>query len=181
MSGIPASGQSGGTSSETREIRLIAFKVGTERFVFDIMSVRQIIPAVATTRVPRAPRFIEGIIVLRNEVIPVIDLRARLFEDASPRDHEPLILICDTSYGTIGLKVDEVLRILPVQTDQILPAPRLVRGLQGDLFFGIIPTDKHVLLVLDLESLLSAEEQEALETADLEAAREEAEAAQSSD
>ena len=155
--------------AESREVRLITFVVGPERFVFDIMTVRQIIPYAGTTKVPRAPKFIEGIIILRSEVIPIVDLRSRLFPSHSEPVEHPLVLICETSYGTIGLKVDEVLRILPVQTDQVLPAPGLIRGLSGDLFFGIIPTEKHVLLVLDLESLLSSEEQAALAAADLEA------------
>lgn len=153
---------------ENRELRLITFLVGPERFVFDIMTVRQIIPYTETTKVPSAPAFIEGIIVLRNEVIPIVDLRARLFpRHALDEVSHPLVLVCDTSYGTIGLKVDEVLRILPVQTDQILPAPRLIRGLRGELFFGIIPRGSEVLLLMDIEALLTAEERGALENADL--------------
>lgn len=167
--------------SDSRVVRLITFVVGPERFVFDIMTVRQIIPYTTTTKVPQAPEFIEGIIVLRNEVIPIVDLRARLFPRHEGTTDSPLVLICDTSYGTIGLKVDQVLRILPVETDQVLPAPRLIRGLKGDLFFGIINTEKHVLLVLDLESLLSSEEQEALAAAELQHAAPAAATPQSED
>ena len=153
---------------ETRDIRLITFAVGPERFVFDIMVVRQIIPYAGSTEVPRAPEFVEGIIVLRNEVIPVIDMRARLFPRLDPFDQQPFVLLCDTSYGTIGLKVDQVLRIMTVDTAEILPAPRLIHGLRGELFFGIIPREDRVLLLLDLEGLLSAEEREALVAVDLE-------------
>jgi purine-binding chemotaxis protein CheW len=63
------------------ELRLITFTIGPETFVLDIMAVRQIIPYTGTTTLPTAPAFIEGIIILRNEVIPVVDLRARLYPD----------------------------------------------------------------------------------------------------
>lgn len=154
--------------SDSREIRLITFAIGAERFVFDIMIVRQIIPFEGSTPVPRAPEFIEGIIVVRDEVIPVIDLRQRLFPKLPAFDAQPFILLCETSYGGIGLKVDQVERIMTVDTAEILPAPKLVRGVRGDLLFGIIRRDDHLLLLLDLEGLLSAEERQALEAAELE-------------
>jgi purine-binding chemotaxis protein CheW len=158
-----------------REIRLITFAVGTEKFVFDIMAVRQILPYGGSTTIPRLPAFIEGVIVLRNEVIPVIDLRSRLFPDIAPPEKQPLVLVCRTSAGVLGLKVDEVRRIITVPESVILPPPDLVRGLQGDLFIGIIPVDDDVFLLLDMQTLLSNEEQESLRRADLAARREEIE------
>ena len=59
----------------SKDLRLIAFRVGAETFVIDIMAVRQIIKYAGTTSVPTAPSFVEGIMILRNEVIPVIDMR----------------------------------------------------------------------------------------------------------
>src|SRR5437763_10742031 len=95
-----------------KELRLITFRVGPETFVLDIMGVRQIIPYAGSTSVPTAPAFIEGIIVLRNEVIPIVDLRARLYPDLHERVEEPLVLITHSSAGTIGPKVDAVGRIV---------------------------------------------------------------------
>lgn len=154
--------------SDSSDIRLITFAVGSERFVFDIMTVRQILPYAGSTAVPRAPEFIEGVIVVRNEVIPVVDLRQRLFPKLPPLDDQPFTLLCDTSYGAIGLKVDQVQRIITIGTAEILPAPKLVRGLRGDLLFGIIKRDELLLLLLDIEGLLSAEEREELVRARLE-------------
>lgn len=162
--------------ADAREIRLITFAVGPERFVFDIMAVLQIIPYQGSTAVPRAPEFVEGIIVLRSEVIPVIDLRSRLFPKLGAWEGEALLLVCETSYGRLGLKVDQVLRIVTVSTDEILAAPRLVHGLQGELFFGVIPRKDAVYLLLDLEALLSAEEQSQLVAADLDSAATDGEA-----
>ena len=94
------------------ELRLITFPVGPETFVLDIMALRQIIPYTGSTSVPTAPAFIEGIIVLRNEVIPIIDLRGRLYPQLQERSEQPLVLITHTSAGMIGFKVDAVRRIV---------------------------------------------------------------------
>src|SRR5687768_6303381 len=96
---------------EAASLRLITFRVGPETFVLDIMAVRQIVPYSGSTSVPTAPSFIEGIMVLRTEVIPIIDLRERLYP-RSERVEQPLVLITHSSAGTIGLKVDEVRRIV---------------------------------------------------------------------
>jgi purine-binding chemotaxis protein CheW len=152
---------------ETKELRLIAFRTGAETFVIDIMSVRQILPFTGSTSIPTAPSFVEGIMILRNQVIPVIDLRDRLQVNESLRSKKPLVLITETTAGTIGLKVDEVKRILNVRSDALLPPPPLVRGIRGELLVAIVHHEKEVYLLIDVESVLSIEEKTELQSAEL--------------
>jgi purine-binding chemotaxis protein CheW len=152
--------------SDEKELRLITFRVGPETFVLDIMAVRQIIPYSGSTSVPTAPAFIEGIIVLRNEVIPIIDLRDRLYPKLD-RAEQPLVLITHTSAGVIGLKVDEVRRIVNVTSDKLLPPPPLVRGIRGELLIAVIPMGDEIFLLIDLENVLTAGEKDELRAADL--------------
>jgi purine-binding chemotaxis protein CheW len=153
--------------AEAKELRLIAFRIGAETFVVDIMAVRQIVPYAGTTSVPTAPSFVEGIVVLRNEVIPIIDLRERFGVDSSERAEKPLVLITDIEAGVIGLKVDEVRRIVTVPADALLPAPELVRGVRGDLLIAIVPQADAVYLLLDIDSVLTVEEKSELAVAAL--------------
>jgi purine-binding chemotaxis protein CheW len=148
------------------DLRLITFRVGPETFVLDIMAVRQIIPYTGTTTVPTAPAFIEGIIVLRNEVIPIIDLRERLYP-AMDRAAEPLILVTHSSAGIIGLKVDEVRRIVNVSTDAFLTPPEIVRGIRGELLIAVVPYGEEVYLLIDVENILTLQEKDQLRDADL--------------
>jgi purine-binding chemotaxis protein CheW len=157
-------------TDETRLARLITFSLAGEKFVFDIMAVRQIIPYNGATAIPQAPDFIEGVVVLRNEAIPIVDLRKRLFPALAPYERQPLVLVCDTDAGVLGLKVDQVLRIITADPAAILPPPPLIRGLQGELFLGLIPHDEQIYLILDLETLLSGAEQRALASANLDQA-----------
>lgn len=153
--------------SDGRELRLITFRAGPETFVLDIMAVRQIIPYTGSTTVPTAPAFIEGIVVLRNEVIPIVDLRKRLYPELTNRSEQPLVLVTHTSAGVIGLKVDEVRRIVNVSSDAFLPPPPIIRGLRGELLIAVIPLGDEVLLLIDVENVLTEPEKQELRDADL--------------
>jgi purine-binding chemotaxis protein CheW len=149
-----------------KELRLITFRLGGETFVLDIMAVRQIVPYTGSTTVPTAPSFVEGIIVLRNEVIPIIDLRERLYP-RSERFENPLVLITHTNAGVIGLKVDEVRRIVTLTPDSFLPPPPLVRGIRGELLIAVVPHGEEVYLLIDVENVLTEPEKTELIQADL--------------
>src|SRR5256885_3930789 len=151
-----------------KELRLITFRVGVETFVLDIMAVRQIIPYTGSAPVPTAPKFIEGIIVLRNEVIPLIDLRERLHPELTEKAENPLVLITHSSAGVIGLKVDEVRRIVTVTPDKLLPPPAIVRGIRGELLIAVIQHGDEVFLLMDVENVLTGDEKIELRDADLE-------------
>jgi purine-binding chemotaxis protein CheW len=150
-----------------KELRLITFRIGPETFVLDIMAVRQIIPYAGSTSVPTAPPFVEGIIVLRNEVVPVVDLRQRLYPHATERAAEPLVLITHSGAGVIGLKVDEVRRIVTVNADALIPPPPLIKGIRGELLIAVLPHGDEVYLVIDVEAVLSADEKVELRAANL--------------
>lgn len=153
-----------------RDLRLIAFRVGSETFVLDIMSVRQIIPYSGSTPVPTAPKFVEGIIVLRSEVIPIVDLRDRLYPHGVQKSDQPLVLITTTSAGTIGVKVDEVRRIITVPSDALLAPPPLTRGIRGELLVAVIPQAEEIFLLIDIENVLTTEEKQELCEAELDEA-----------
>jgi purine-binding chemotaxis protein CheW len=154
--------------ADAAELRLIAFRAGEETFLVDIMAVRQIINYKGATTVPNAPRFIEGIVVLRNEVIPIVDLRERFGVSSlqSGAEH-PMVLVTDTGDGAIGLKVDEVRSIVNVASDALLPAPEIIRGIRGDLLVAIVPQGEDVYLLIDIDSVLTSEERTALHSAKL--------------
>ena len=149
----------------SRELRFIGFRIGPETFLIDIMAVRQIVAYGGSTRVPTAPDFIEGVIVFRDTAVPVIDVSARLHPQTESKATEPMVLLTQTAAGMIGLKVDDVRRIVTLNSDDLLPAPATIRGIRGDFLVAIAPHDNEVFLVLDVDSLLTNEEQRQLEAA----------------
>jgi purine-binding chemotaxis protein CheW len=150
------------TADLQREVRMITFLLGTESFLLDIMSLQQIVPYEGSTAIPRAPDFVEGVIVLRDSVIPIIDLRSRLYPQLGKADSAPLVLITQIDGQTVGLKVDEVRRIVNVSVDRLLPPPDMVAAGPRELVVAVAEIKGEVFLLLDLEVLLSRSEKDDL-------------------
>jgi len=142
----------------SRELRFIGFRIGPETFLIDIMAVRQIVAYSGSTRVPTAPDFIEGVIVVRDAAVPVIDVHARLYPQQERHSSEPMVLLTQTVAGLIGLKVEDVRRVVALDSDELLPAPATIRGIRGDFLVAIAPHANEVFLVLDVDSLLNPDE-----------------------
>ncbi|HJT15775.1 MAG TPA: chemotaxis protein CheW [Thermoanaerobaculia bacterium] len=146
------------------ELRFIGFRIGSEMFLVDIMAVRQIVPYRGSTQVPTAPKFIEGVIVVRDQVVPVVDVHARLMPQETSEAREPLVLLTHTPSGAVGLKVDDVRRIVTLRPEELLPAPASIRGIRGESLVAIAPHDNEVFLVLDVDALLTSDEQQQLQS-----------------
>lgn len=118
-------------------VQLCTFRVGGEDYALDIMRVREIIPPLPVTPVPRAPPFVEGVVRLRGEVIPVLDVRRRLGVPLIPATRKTKYLIVDVAGRRLGLVVDEVTEVLRIPRAEIRPAPALVDGGGPRFFLGV--------------------------------------------
>lgn len=115
-------------------VQLCTFRVGGEHYALDIMRVREIVRPMPITPVPRAPPWVDGVIHLRGEVIPVVEVRSRFGLPASPAGPKTRFLIVRVAGRRIALVVDEVCEVLRLQRGEIRPAPPLV-GLDAPRFF----------------------------------------------
>lgn len=115
-------------------VQLCAFRIGGVDYALDIMRVREIIPPRPITPVPRAPAFVEGVIRLRGEVIPVLDVRRRLGLPAEPYGRRTRFLVVNVARRRIGLVVDDVCEVLRVPRVELRAAPAL-GGEGGPRFF----------------------------------------------
>lgn len=147
--------------SETEEsIQIISFNIGPKRFGVDLLSIREILRDPDIEVLDKVPGFVEGIVRLRGEVIPVIDLDRRIGnpEEATQRAHK-WIMIANTEGYNAGFIVDGVTRILKISSDQIIPAPDLVHEEgQRPYVRGVCDSEIGMLVVLDLGRMLSTTE-----------------------
>lgn len=148
---------------DTKELlQLVTFRLGNEEFSLDILRVQEIIRHMELTRVPRTPDFVEGVINLRGRVIPVLDLRKRFGLPSDEKTNETRIIVVDVDNKTVGLKVDAVSEVLRLPADTVEPAPAIVTGAESDYIKGVGKLDGRLLILLDVERILSRTERDAL-------------------
>jgi len=150
--------------SESEDIRqFVSFVVGGEEFGVNILTVQEIIRPVEITRVPHAPDFVEGVINLRGRILPVIDLRSRFGFPDRDQDEDTRIVVVEMGAQTVGFITDSVREVLRVDANTIEPAPDIAVGVDAHYLRGVAKLDERLLILLDLEGILSKEETEALQ------------------
>ncbi len=138
-------------------LQLVSFHVGEEEFGLDILRVQEIIRIQPLTRVPNLPEYIDGVINLRGKVIPVIGLRKRLGLEKQSADKRTRIVVVDVHGQVLGFVVDSVSEVLRIHTDTVEPTPRLGK-VERDYISGVGKLESRLLLLLDLERLMSETE-----------------------
>jgi purine-binding chemotaxis protein CheW len=143
-------------------MQLVTFSIGEEEFGVDILSVQEIIRTMEITKVPRAPDFVEGVINLRGKVIPIIDLRKRFGLMSRDHDKHTRIIVIEINNMIVGFVVDSVSEVLRIPADTVEPPPPVVAGLESEYISGVGKLEDRLLILLDLNRLLSGEEQDIL-------------------
>lgn len=142
---------------ETRQ--LVIFKLGEEEFGVDILQVREIERLEqGVTRVPKSPNFVEGVINLRGEIIPIVDLRKRFGLVVQAIGHESRVVIVETNENLIGMMVDVVVEVLRVNVSAIELAPSITKGVDAYFLSGVAKIGDRLIILIDLERALSADE-----------------------
>lgn len=144
-------------SHETKLTQLVSFKVCNEEFGIDILQVQEIIRMLPITIMPAAPHFVKGVIDLRGEVIPIIDMRKRFRLPPIPYDNETRIIVVHTHEFTVGFIVDAVCEVIRISESAIEKPPAVVDGDSANYIKGVSKLEKGLLILLDLNSLINVE------------------------
>lgn len=150
-------GQIGGS------VQLVSFRLAREEYGIEITKVQEIILLGEITRVPQTPEFIKGLINLRSTVIPVVDLRLRFGLPAEEPTDETRIMVVNVGSKTLGVIVDAVSEVLRVSQEQIVPPPPTVAGLGHEYLTGLVKLDNRLLILLNIDKILSDEETTAVD------------------
>lgn len=143
-------------------LQLVTFTLAGEEFGVDILLVREIIRPIEITAIPRSPEFVEGIINLRGKVIPIIDLRKRFTLKPQDKDTQTRIVVVELDSATVGFIVDAVSEVLRIPANTVEPPPAVISGVKGEYINGVGKLDDRLLILIDLNKVLSNREAEAL-------------------
>ena len=153
--------------SET--VQVVSFKLGSEEYGVDIAQVQEINRMVSVTHVPRAPQFMEGVINLRGQLIPIIDLRARFGMPRAEHTKNTRIVVTEIGAKRVGMVVDSVSEVLRLPTDQIEDAPEMITGVDTEYIRGVGKIEDRLIILLDLAKIISGSEKRDLESTEVEA------------
>lgn len=150
--------------------KYLTFELGKEVYAIEVMRVKKIIEFSDVTHIPMMPDFIRGILNLQGEVIPVIDLQICFGKAASKVSRQTCIVIVELSGKTghtvnMGIIVDSVNNVIELSGKEISPPPDFGDSVRTNFIRGVGKVDKHFLLLLDMNHVLSMEEMTALHKA----------------
>lgn len=142
--------------------QLLTFDLNGESYGIAIQNIREIIEHGTITKVPMTPGFIAGVINLRGNVVPVVDLSERFSQKSSVHTRKSGIVILEVKHEDImleiGVTVDLVTEVLSINTSDIKPAPSFGTSIRADFIQGIVKLEDHMMILLAIDQILSIEE-----------------------
>ena len=162
MTQATVSSETATTSTTNREGKYLTFALAQEEYGLEILKVREIIGYVDVTAVPQTPHYVKGVINLRGQVIPVIDLRAKFdMQTADVTDETCIIVVEIAATGrkfNTGIVVDGVQEVLDIAGKDIEEAPQFGASVNTDFILGLGKVADSVKILLDIDRVLSGDE-----------------------
>lgn len=141
------------------ENQIVVFELASEHFGVAIAAVESIIKMQEITKMPRSPRFVEGVTNLRGKVLPVVDLRKRFGLPSQEVSKDSRIVVVAIAGSEVGMVVDAVSEVLTVPADAVEPAPAIATTVDSSFITGIAKLDGRLVILLDLAEILTETEQ----------------------
>jgi len=141
------------------ENQFVIFKLGDEKYAVDILNVGGISEFREMTKVPNAPAFIDGIINLRGDIIPIVNLKKRFNIPEKNVDSDTRIIINNIKGKDIGFIVDEASQVIKIDDADIEDAPEIIKGADRQYISGVGKVNDQIVILLNLEKVLSEDEQ----------------------
>jgi len=142
---------------EENLLQLVGFKLGDEEYAIDVLKIQEIIRLVEITSVPRTDSFVLGVMNLRGQVIPVIDLRVRFNLERTDFDKLTRIIVVKFDSEHVGFVVDEVTEVIRIDKNSVEPTPPLVGSIGQEYILGICKYDERLIILLDIDRVIYEE------------------------
>jgi purine-binding chemotaxis protein CheW len=148
---------------DTQRGKYLTFTLGNEIYGIGIAHVTEIIGIQKITEMPDMPEYVRGVINLRGQVIPLVDVRVRFHMSKREFDERTCVVVVRINETSIGLVVDTVNEVASIPDEKISPPPKISRNTASRYIQGIGKSSDHVTILLDVTKLLFDEELDLLE------------------
>ena len=136
----------------------LGFLLGNEEYVIDILKVQEIRGYTTPTKIAQSPDFVKGVINLRGNIVPIVDLRIKF--DLTEISYTPftVVIILNVCKKIVGIVVDSVSDVFNINVDEIKPAPEFSGILHDKYLKGLATVNEKMLIVTDIDALMSSPE-----------------------
>ncbi|MTD37447.1 chemotaxis protein CheW [Erwinia sp. CPCC 100877] len=138
----------------------LIFALGKEEYGIEILKVQEIRGYDRVTRIANTPDFIKGVTNLRGIIVPIVDLRVKFAQENICYDNNTVVIVLNVNQRVVGIVVDGVSDVLSLAAEQIKPAPEFSVTLSTEYLMGLGAVDERMVILVDIEKLLSSEEME---------------------
>ena len=141
-------------NEDTLKNMYLTFRLGNEDYGIEIRYVTEIVGMQKITEVPDMPVFVKGVVNLRGQVIPVLDMRLRFHMESRPYDERTCIVVVNINETQVGLVVDTVNEVRNIDAEQISPPPRTAGADSAQYIQGMGKVNEEVIILLEGQRLL---------------------------
>lgn len=143
----------------------LTFTLGTEEYAVDILKVQEIRGYDAVTAIANSPEFIKGVINLRGVIVPIVDMRIKFNVGQASYDQFTVVIILNVLGRVVGIVVDGVSDVIALPAEQIRDAPEFGAALDTRYIIGLGTIDQRMIILVDIEKLISSRDMELMEEA----------------
>jgi len=152
-------------AGESTGNEFLAFTLGREEYGIDILRVQEIRGYEPVTRIANSPDFIKGVVNLRGTIVPIVDMRIKFNLGNVTYNDLTVVIVLNISNRVIGMVVDGVSDVISLTAEQIRPPPEMGSALDTKYILGMGTVDNRMIILVDIEKLMSAEDMALFEQA----------------
>jgi len=147
-----------------QEIQIVTFTLDDQEFGLNILEVQEINKLTTVTKIPNSAGYIEGIINLRNKIIPIINLKKRMqFDNVDNiNDKTARIIVVNINETIVGFIVDSVSEVLRISQETVEPLPDLINNVKSEYVKGVIRYNDRLLILIDLKKIIQEDQEQPL-------------------
>ncbi|WP_395338619.1 chemotaxis protein CheW [Ningiella sp. W23] len=144
------------TNEEHQEF--LTFVLGDENYALDIMTVKEIRGYENVTKIANAPDYIKGVLNLRGDIVPIIDLRLKFEVGEATYDEFTIVIMLMIGERIVGIVVDEVSDVIKVEDSEIKPPPEFGVAFDSAYLHGLTTINEQMIILVNIQKLISSDE-----------------------
>lgn len=147
-----------GNPSSMPAKEFLTFVLGDENYALDIMTVKEIRGYEPATRIANAPSYIKGVINLRGDIVPIVDLRIKFDIGEATYNEWTIVIMLNVHDRVVGIVVDGVSDVMNLEAEDIKPAPEFGVAFDSRYLHGLAALEDQMVIIVDIEELISSDE-----------------------